>query len=207
MVLCQDEFRQISMIGTRQRISSLEADGEWLEALALALDYYEGTFTSQEDRKRDPQGRKRDLSKHSEFASPKGEEEEWISKLLLRYSALALDNAPNSSADDSLMSLGNGRARLNLAQSHFQMLVGVCIEYCVTTKRSDLFIRAHFPTISIGGRYGRMFWCPGTVCAQRSIAVHVARHHVLFCGTLQIQQWCGDCGTLFVAHGLDDYGF
>ena len=32
------------MIGTRQRISSLEADGEWLEALALALDYYEGTF-------------------------------------------------------------------------------------------------------------------------------------------------------------------
>jgi len=120
--------------------------------------------------KRDPQGRKRDLSKHSELTSPKGEEEELISKLLLRYLALAVDNAPNSSADDNLMSYGNGRARLNLAQSHFQMLVGVCVEYCVTTKRLDLFIRAHFPTISIGGRYGRIFGCPGTVCARRSIS-------------------------------------
>ncbi|KAL7557061.1 hypothetical protein ACA910_009897 [Epithemia clementina (nom. ined.)] len=141
MVLCQDELRQISMIGAQQRISSLEADGEWLEALALALDYYEGTFASQEDRKRDP-SRKRDLSKHPEFSSFKGggsDEEEWIAKLLLRYLALAVDNAPNSnSPEDNLLPIGNGRARINLAQSHFQMLAGVCVEYCVTTKRLDL---------------------------------------------------------------------
>ena len=142
MVLCQDELRQISMIGAQQRISSLEADGEWLEALALALDYYEGTFASQEDRKRDP-SRKRDLSRHPEFsAASKGtgnDDEEWIAKLLLRYLALAVDNAPNStSPEDNLLPIGNGRARINLAQSHFQMLAGVCVEYCVTTKRLDL---------------------------------------------------------------------
>ena len=141
MVLCEEELRQISMIGAQQRIASLEADGEWLEALALALDYYEGTFASQEDRKRDP-NRKRDISKHPEFWSSRSggtDEEEWIAKLLLRYLALAVDNAPNSnSPEDNLLPLGNGRARINLAQSHFQMLAGVCVEYCVTTKRLDL---------------------------------------------------------------------
>jgi len=137
MVLCQDELRQITMVSSRQRISSLEADGEWLEALALALDYYEGTFASQEDRRRN-QTTMRDLARHPEFSGPKGEEEEWIAKLLMRYLNLAVDNAPTSSTDDNLISLGNGRARINLAQSHFQMLAGVCVEYCVTTKRLDL---------------------------------------------------------------------
>ena len=137
MILCKDELCQITMVSSRQRIASLEADGEWLEALALALDHYEGTYASQEDRKRDQNGF-RDISRHPEFSSPKGDDEEWIAKLLLRYLNLAVDNAPNSSAEDNLMSLGNGRARINLAQSHFQMLAGVCVEYCVTTKRLDL---------------------------------------------------------------------
>jgi len=137
MVLCQNELRQITMVSSRQRITSMEADGEWLEALALALDYYEGTFSSQENRRRDPNGR-RDLSRHPEFSTPKDEEEEWIAKLLMRYLNLAVDNAPISASDDNLISLGNGRARINLAQSHFQMLAGVCVEYCVTTRRLDL---------------------------------------------------------------------
>jgi hypothetical protein len=135
MVLCQTELRCISILGARRRISSLEADGEWLEALALALDHYESTVTSQEDRKRDP-SRRRDLSKHPEFRSHRGDEEEWVAKLLMRYLNLAVDNAPEESPEAVQSSFG--KSRITLAQSHFQMLAGVCTEFCVVTRRWDL---------------------------------------------------------------------
>ena len=135
MVLCQKELRCISILGARQRISSLEADGEWLEALALALDHYESTVASQEDRKRDP-SRRRDLSKHPEFRSHRGDEEEWVAKLLMRYLNLAVDNAPAESTQ--VTQISPSKTRITLAQSHFQMLAGVCTEFCVVTRRLDL---------------------------------------------------------------------
>jgi hypothetical protein len=138
MVLCQEELRCVSILGARQRISSLEADGEWLEALALALDHYESTVGSQEDRKRDP-SRRKDLSKHPEFRSNRGDEEEWVAKLLMRYLNLAVDNAPESSQEDiEVTRMALGKSRISLAQSHFQMLAGVCTEFCVVTRRLDL---------------------------------------------------------------------
>ena len=139
MVLCQAELRCISILGARQRISSLEADGEWLEALALALDHYESTIASQEDRKRDP-SRRKDLSKHPEFRANRGDDEEWVAKLLMRYLNLAVDNAPESSMDAFEITPRNSspRNRISLAQSHFQMLAGVCTEFCVVTRRLDL---------------------------------------------------------------------
>jgi vacuolar protein sorting-associated protein 8 len=135
MVICQDELRCISIIGARRRISALEADGEWLEALAFALDHYENTVTSQEDRRRDPLAR-RDLSRHPEFSIAKSDEEEWIAALLIRYLNLAVENAPEI-ADHSSPFSANG-SKIDLAHSHFQMLAGVCVEFCVATRRLDL---------------------------------------------------------------------
>lgn len=137
MVLCQDELRCISIVGAKRRISALESDGEWLEALAFALDHYENTVISQEDRKRDPNAKK-DLSKHPGFASAKSDDEEWIAKLLIRYLNLAVENAPEPA--DSTVSPYNssGGSRIDLAHSHFQMLAGVCVEFCVVTRRLDL---------------------------------------------------------------------
>ena len=135
MILCQEELKSASIVGAKRRISGLEADGEWLEALALALDHYDNTIKSQEDRRRDPAGR-RDLSKHPEFNSAiKSEDEEWIAKLLIRYLNIAVENAPETSADIPDFA---SELQLDLAQSHFQMLAGVCVEFCVVTRRLDL---------------------------------------------------------------------
>ena len=133
IVLCQKEVKTLSILGIQQRVTALEELGEWLEALALALDHYEFTIKSQEDRKRNPDGSK-DISSHPAFISRMRltEDEEWIGDLLLRYLTLAVDNAPESTFDAKRPN------RIDLAQSHYQMLAGVCIEFCVVTRRLDL---------------------------------------------------------------------
>ena len=151
MVLCQDELRCVSAIGARRRISSLEGDGEWLEALAFALDHFENTVLSQEDRRRDPTGR-RDLSRHPEFSTAKADDDEWIAKLLIRYLNLAVDNAPEASADShSVYSQSELTGRIDLASSHFQMLAGVCVEFCVVTRRLDILFGPIFRRFQSSG--------------------------------------------------------
>ena len=143
LVLCQEELKSLSIIGIQQRITTLEEDGEWLEALALALDHYESTVKSQEDRRRDPDGRD-DIMNHPEFLSKvrRSADEEWIAELLLRYLNLAVENAPESTLDPSVAfgksSDKRQSSRIDLAQSHYQMLAGVCIEFCIVTRRLDL---------------------------------------------------------------------
>lgn len=138
LLLCQEELKSVSIVGAKRRISALEQDGEWLEALASALDHYENTVSSQQDRRRDPQGRK-DLSKHPEYASiTKSEDEEWIAKLLTRYITIAVENAPELT-------------EFELAQSHFQMLAGVCVEFCVVTKRLDMLFGSIFRRFHAAG--------------------------------------------------------
>ena len=151
LVLCQHELKSVSIVGAKRRISGLEQDGEWLEALALALDHYENTVKSQENRRRDPKGR-RDLSRHPEFhSSLKSEDEEWIAKLLIRYLNIAVDNAPEAlGLSNSLDMPGSSfpsealQSQIDLAQSHFQMLAGVCVEFCVVTRRLDLLFGSIF---------------------------------------------------------------
>jgi vacuolar protein sorting-associated protein 8 len=153
MIICQDELRCISIVGARRRISALEADGEWLEALAFALDHYENTVLSQEDRRRDPNARK-DLTRHPEFSVAKTDEEEWIAKLLVRYLNLAVENAPDVSVDPSTSTPYSTQAvssRIDLAQSHFQMLAGVCVEFCVATRRLDLLFGPIFRRFESAG--------------------------------------------------------
>jgi vacuolar protein sorting-associated protein 8 len=137
LLLCQEELKSVTVVGARPRISALENDGEWLEALALALDHYENTIRSQEDRRRDPNGR-RDISKHPGLRtdSSRSEDEEWIAKLLIRYVNIAVENAPETSSLD--VSAEIIRSQMDLARSHFQMLAGVCVEFCLVTKRLDL---------------------------------------------------------------------
>jgi hypothetical protein len=136
LLLCQDELKSVSIVGAKRRITGLEQDGEWLEALALALDHYENTVKSQEDRRRLGAGKK-DLSKHAHYnQGPKSEDEEWIAKLLVRYLNIAVENAPETSSMELPPEFI--QSQLELAQSHFQMLAGVCVEFCVTTKRLDL---------------------------------------------------------------------
>ena len=140
LLLCQEELKSVSVVGARPRISGLENDGEWLEALALALDHYENTIKSQEDRKRDPKGYK-DISKHpglqSRNSDGRTEDEEWIAKLLIRYLNIAVENAPETDNDFNFPPEIR-QAQMELARSHFQMLAGVCVEFCVVTKRFDL---------------------------------------------------------------------
>jgi len=139
LILCQEDLLAVSNLGIKQRVSTLEEDGEWLEALALALDHYESTIKSLEDRRR---LRDRDLSKHPEFArGQRSEEEEWIAALLLRYMKLAVENAPEPVRDNSAGSAGRDKQQsrfIDLAHGHFQMLAGVCIDFCVVTRRLDL---------------------------------------------------------------------
>ena len=142
LVLCQEEVKTLSIVEIQRRVSTLEDDGEWLEALALALDHYESTVKSQEDRRRDTE---KDLINHPEFLSKirKSVDEEWIAELLIRYLNLAVENAPESSLNRSRISRKSSDTRfaqtkIDLAQSHFQMLGGVCIEFCIVTRRLDL---------------------------------------------------------------------
>ena len=138
LLLCQEELMSVSVVGAVPRISGLENDGEWLEALALALDHYENTIKSQEDRKRKGYN---DLSKHPGFQPRNGdgrtEDEEWIAKLLIRYLNIAVENAPETDNDFNFPPEIR-QAQMELARSHFQMLAGVCVEFCVVTKRLDL---------------------------------------------------------------------
>lgn len=127
LVLCQEEVKQITVLGIRQQIASLEDGGQWLEALALSLDHYESTVQSQEDRQRDSTKGSMLLVNNSLLT----EDEIWMAEILMRYLLLAIENAP----DHEMLS---SNKRLNLAQSHFEMLSGVCLEYCVVMKRLDL---------------------------------------------------------------------
>ncbi|KAL7538868.1 hypothetical protein ACHAXR_009417, partial [Thalassiosira sp. AJA248-18] len=147
LVLCQDEIKEITVLGMREQIISLEDGGQWLEALALALDHYESTL----DRRRGNASASSSSSlKHldammmtSSSANPSlllTEDEIWMAELLMRYLILAIDNAPVESSSPMEFSFSNSKLpnRLNLAESHFEMLSGVCLEFCIVTRRLDL---------------------------------------------------------------------
>jgi len=189
-VLCQEELRSISILGIRERITTLEEDGEWLEALAVALDHYESTIKSQEDRKRatptttDSYGDDNMMANVDMMSMGWGDaggrlritdDEEWIAELLMRYLDFAVENAPeeevvvvedtrfhhhqphllhsnhnHNNSNDSNNKIKNNN-RIDLAQSHFQMLAGVCIEFCITTLRLDILFHQITPRFNTAG--------------------------------------------------------
>jgi len=130
-ILSTDSFQAISLLSFHDRIKKLADSGEWLEALALTLDHYETSIKSLEDKK------SASFSSSSSPSSPsnnlpvnhpslsanavRSPKEVEIASWLNQYITLAFDNAPKTHAD-----------------SHFAMLAGVCIDFCVITKRLDL---------------------------------------------------------------------
>ncbi|CAI5709495.1 unnamed protein product [Peronospora effusa] len=196
------ELQTARVLPWTQRIDLLVDDGEWLEALALALDHYEGLKIAAADRAardrfppvffRDKQndqclvdilhmcqtnqrtGEKEDVFRHEESAdevrwvcgevpyppeiAKKLEETlqkarsgevtknfvpisvaERVADLLMEYVRLAIANAPGStSAAGGELSLNKIGMKLDLAKSHYQMLAGVCIEFCALIGRTDL---------------------------------------------------------------------
>jgi len=146
MVLCQEEVKQITVLGMRQQIASLEEGGQWLEALALALDHFESTIVSQEDRRRDQISKNEQSESMLSDPSLLSEDEVWMAELLMRYLKLAIENAPESSSPQFSFSTNKFSDTINFAHSHFEMLSGVCFEYCIVTRRLDLL-------------FGRIFQC------------------------------------------------
>jgi len=135
MVLCQEEVKQITVLGMRQQIASLEEGGQWLEALALALDHFESTIVSQEDRRRDQISKNEQSESMLSDPSLLSEDEVWMAELLMRYLKLAIENAPESSSPQFSFSTNKFSDTINFAHSHFEMLSGVCFEYCIVTRR------------------------------------------------------------------------
>mmetsp|Transcript_21775 Transcript_21775/g.44724 ORF Transcript_21775/g.44724 Transcript_21775/m.44724 type:complete len:1644 (+) Transcript_21775:148-5079(+) len=125
-----------------QRIESLVEDGEWLEALALSLDHFEMSvkpllLVSSSSSSR-PQ------SEQSGAVHPVSQE---IAELLLRYLKLAIENAPVLKAAPHRAHGGRSAtrsSRIDLVQSHFQMIAGVCLEYCTVIGRLDLLFGTIF---------------------------------------------------------------
>eukprot|EP00644_Phytophthora_capsici_P008268 jgi/Phyca11/528038/estExt2_fgenesh1_pm.C_PHYCAscaffold_260026 len=179
------ELQTARVLPWTQRIDLLVDDGEWLEALALALDHYEGLKIAAADRAardrfppvffRDKQNDQcLDVFRHEESAdevrwvcgevpyppdiAKKLEETlqkarsgevtknfvpisvaERVADLLMEYVRLAIANAPGSTAAaGGELSLNKIGMKLDLAKSHYQMLAGVCIEYCALIGRTDL---------------------------------------------------------------------
>ena len=65
---------------------------------------------------------------------------------------LAVENAPEPIQDDSLSLSGRGRQQsrfIDLAHGHFQMLAGVCIDFCVVTRRLDLLFGPVFECFKV----------------------------------------------------------
>jgi hypothetical protein len=144
---------QVARVQTwAQRIETLKEDGEWLEALALALDHYEN------------------MQKRSCDGEVPAAIKAQASKLLMSYVNLAITNSPESSttaAGDAAADAEGAEAaaasrsskltlssKLDLARSHYQMLGGVCIEYCVVIRRPDLLFGEIFRQFRTANRVG-----------------------------------------------------
>lgn len=237
-LLGRQELRAVRVQGWSQRVESLVQAGEWLEALAVALDHYEQKILPAENAaaaaaveaaavtaavvaasdggeggggsgepagasgivpggsasrgsmpvgggggrdwdawggggsggfegskkgvvvpglglrvgdKQQPQQQRRSM--------PRSEAAEHISDLLAQYLRLAINNAPAAEPSSGLVSGGGsggggGGGRINLAHSHFQMLAGVCMEFCAVTGRLDMLYGQVFQAFRARGQQG-----------------------------------------------------
>ena len=150
-----------------ERSNALIDNGEWLEALALALDHYESSVKPFEIDSRlvdIPSNKKMTENVTScngrpEYTYNQGAaqrkfsdvslEAQQAATLLLQYINVAIKNVPTdhytpsslpttSLASQSSHSNQIKGSNIDLLQSHYQMIAGVCIEFCVVLERLDL---------------------------------------------------------------------
>lgn len=226
-LLGRQELRAVRVQGWSQRVESLVQAGEWLEALAVALDHFEqkilpaegtmgadgsggasahgsdggysgaggfGAGSRHGSSSGDPwgggawrggaamtaaaagSGRGRQQRRPLPPPPPRSEAAEHISDLLAQYLRLAINNAPAAESPSALAAAAGGagamgssgaggRARINLAHSHFQMLAGVCAEFCAVTGRLDMLFGPIFHAFRARGQQGWVWvgWVGGCV--------------------------------------------
>ncbi len=124
-LLGSDSLTTISITSWKQRANTLVAAGEWLEALTVSLDHFQNVPEPYNNR---------DLA----FATT----------LLLRYVKLAIENAPHGSSSSSRKL----PQALDLANNHFEMLAGVCIEYSAITQQLDSLFNEMFSQFVAAGQ-------------------------------------------------------
>lgn len=87
--------------------------------------------------------------------APRSEAAEHISDLLTQYLRLAINNAPAAETPPvGGGGVAGGGSRINLAHSHFQMLAGVCTEFCAVTGRLDMLFGQVFQAFRARGQQG-----------------------------------------------------
>ena len=122
-VLSKTSLDQISLRGWDERISNLADSGQWLEALSLALDFH-SSETATLSKMRTPSAEGELPTLHPAYNSAsRSNTEKKIANYLIRYLHIAFDNAPKDSGT---------------FESHFEMLTGVAIDYCIMIGRLDL---------------------------------------------------------------------
>lgn len=163
-LLGRQELKTVRVQGWSQRVDSLVQAGEWLEALAVALDHYEQKILPAEHDVGNPTAAAVEVSflgrdgvaeggAARRSSPPRSEAAEQIIDLLRQYLRLAINNAPAPEAESGSGS-GSGPKRINLAQSHFQMLAGVCTEFCAVTGRLDVLFGQVFRAFRGRGQQG-----------------------------------------------------
>lgn len=205
-LLGRQELRAVRVQGWSQRVESLVQAGEWLEALAVALDHFEqkilpaenaaaaaaaadapvsgvsahgdaggvssggigggGPGGAHRNRGGDPWGGgssavggdQKQQQQLQRRPVPRSEAAEHINDLLTQYLRLAINNAPAAEAVQGMgmgmVSPRVGGSRINLAHSHFQMLAGVCAEFCAVTGRLDMLFGQIFQAFRARGQQG-----------------------------------------------------
>ncbi|CAN0112093.1 unnamed protein product, partial [Hapterophycus canaliculatus] len=207
-LLGRQELRAVRVQGWSQRVESLVQAGEWLEALAVALDHFEQKILPAENAaaaRRFPaclltavgamgavlpvvaaeveavlrragriaagvgiygaaaaaaaaaRRQQQQLQQQQRRPAPRSEAAEHINDLLTQYLRLAINNAPAAEVVQGVGSPGvggGGGSRINLAHSHFQMLAGVCAEFCAVTGRLDMLFGQIFQAFRARGQQG-----------------------------------------------------
>uniref|UniRef100_A0A7R9Y9X4 Vacuolar protein sorting-associated protein 8 central domain-containing protein n=1 Tax=Pinguiococcus pyrenoidosus TaxID=172671 RepID=A0A7R9Y9X4_9STRA len=176
-LLSTEELRIAKLQTIKQRIDALVDAGEWLSALGLSLDHFDDVIMPRV--KRELQQRKARLGRAATSegsdagveTSHSSNPEEWTwteedrelielnmngqrrytgpeeeaEKLLLVYLDLGVSNAPKEEK-------GDRRTGYSLANSHYQMLAGVCMEYCCLLRRPDLLFGSVYDRFRKAGR-------------------------------------------------------
>jgi len=111
-MMATDGAHRAEVLSWRGRIAALVQQGDWMSALRLGMDFYEGRAQAVAGLPRDRRSVRRLTGQR-------------IADLLSEYVTLALSRTPHSPSPvaDSI---------------YFKELAGVCLEYCITIGRTDL---------------------------------------------------------------------
>jgi hypothetical protein len=129
-MIAADGVHRAEVLSWRGRIAALVQQGDWMSALRLGMDFYEGRAQAVAGLPRDRRSVRRLTGQR-------------IADLLSEYVTLALSRTPRSQSAvaDTI---------------YFKELAGVCLEYCITISRTDLLFGDIF-TQFVSANQGPLF--------------------------------------------------